>query len=181
MMDFKHDPALRRILAENAALFAALSFVEDGGDPANVRKKVADVLLDHEALDLQSQTIHVAMTRIVGSKVEVPSVRTESKRHAFGVIARAWITWASGGNTDEALQELQSETISGKGAINLMALQPWAEAVASLLSNDLPEARRLFRRATEIGSQLGTEANIVIQWTYAATFFEHGSPPIVAD
>lgn len=176
MLDLKQDPALRRIVDENAALSLALEFVEDGGDANAVRKSVTNVLLDHETPDLSSQIIHVAMARIIDLYCSPPSIAPTTKPTDFEIIARAWLTWVYKGNTLEALRELQPITIGNNlvngGAINFMVLQPWAFAVEALLLGALPDARRLFRRATDIGSQLGNEANVVIQWTYAATFFE---------
>lgn len=175
-MPFPKSTQIRRIFARAAALSAVLTCVESGGD------REAAVLLVEDVFgpvpdDDYAKLVHAAMAHIIGrpTDVSLQGGKTDDQR-IFDAIGTAWVAWATGeGKADarKALQEIpvpKGPRMEG-GALHLMAMQPWAQAVAALLQDDLVESRRLFRRATELSSQCGTETNSAIQWTYAASYF----------
>ena len=173
MTDITKIPAVQQIVAENQALSAALSLVEGlGSDSLDVRKGVRSALPGYIISDSQSRVVRLAMKLIAGVKIERGDTRISSKalKGDFEIVAKAWIAWAVA--LPQKPQSWLGELGQVKeGAIRSMTLQPWAQAVEALWENDPVEARRFFRRATEISAQLGTETNPAIQWTYAASFF----------
>lgn len=132
--------------------------------------------------DPESWLRYVAMAKLLGREVGAPELEPseEATSRLFIRTARAWMFWATR-RPDEAKTALNGTVCSAPsreagGEIHMMALGAWCHGVGALLREDREEALRYFRRATEIGSQLGTETNTAIQWAYVATFFEHGGP-----
>ena len=175
-MPFPESPAIRRIVIKAKALSAALKLAEGGaGTQDAVRALVQEALTDHS--DNSSAVAHVAMSHILGRAAHI-DLQTGDTAEGLGfeVVGKAWIAWATGVGTDEAKKALvelpapQGPQPEG-GALSLMAMQPWAAAVSALFHDDFDEARRMFRRATELSSQCGTETNSAVQWTYAASYF----------
>lgn len=119
---------------------------------------------------------HSAMASVLGETVQVPALAAENDAagQLFLRTSLAWTLWAAGRLGDARLAlKAGCEPTNREGAeIHLMALGPWCRGVGALLDGDHAEALRFFRRATEIGSQLGTETNEAIQWSYAATLFQ---------
>lgn len=178
MAQFPESDSVRRIILEAEALSAALKYAEGRGDRQDaVLALVKGTYTTHEVEDNISATAHVAMEHILGQARPLPLRPVKRADHeVFRIIARAWIAWVTGADREEsqkALHELPIPRgpIPEGGALHLMALQPWAQAVHALLKNDLGESRRMFRRATELSSQCGTETNPAIQWAYAASYF----------
>lgn len=173
------SPAVQQIIAETNALMAVLGCVEGGGGCTDAAQLVEQALDGHGGDNLEAAVTRFAMERVVGcAHGPLPDVEPEPipfERHLFETVALAWMRWATGTALDEARADLRSlrkdEGYQPQGgALHLMALRPWQFAVEALIRDDRQEAQRLFRRATELGSQCGTETNPVVQWTYAATF-----------
>lgn len=124
-------------------------------------------------------TTRAAMKFMVGYPVGSPQFEPSKKpydRYLFESVSKAWIQWASLSkkDLDEALCSLRSlrdQPPGASGALHLMALDPWRGAVEALLSRDADTARKFFLRASELGSELGTESSPTVQWTFAASFF----------
>jgi hypothetical protein len=176
MTTLPKSPKIQRILAEAKALTAALKLAEGTGSTALVHQLVAEALDGHNPTDSPTELVNAAMRHILGRPIPTSS-ETEGgslEDNIFGVIARAWVAWATGLDRERAHEALRKIPIpkgplKEGGALHLMAMQPWAQAVDALLQNDLDEARRMFRRATELSSQCGTVTNAAVQWTYAAS------------
>ena len=175
------SPAVRQLIAEAEALSAALAYVEQRGNREEAVRRVEQALRGHEGSDLAAVVVRYAMERILDREHDgPPTVETSAsplERHIFETVALAWLRWTTGQDTKVAQEELRGlqEEDGGfqpqGGALHLMSLRPWQFAVQALLAEDPEEARRLFRRSGELGSQCGTETNPVVQWTYAATFW----------
>jgi hypothetical protein len=175
------SPAVKQLIAEQDALSAVLACVEGRGDREEAKRLTEEALQGHEGGSLEAILTRYAMERIVGrSHAPLPEVELEKEpfeRHLFETTALAWLLWLTRvQQLDQAQEGLRQLLEDGGyqpqgGALHLMALRPWQLAVEALLTGDPQEARRLFRRATEIGSQCGTETNPAVQWTYGATFF----------
>lgn len=164
---------LERTLAENKALSAMIDALTPHGCEQAV-DQVRALWTGEVPEDPDDRVIFVAWARILGISVEVPIIPSgdDTARHLFARTARAWMLWAIGEGTKAkvALETIPEDRGREGGEIHLMALGPWCHGVGALIRGDREEALRYFRRSTEIGSQLGTETNYVIQWTFAATF-----------
>jgi len=178
-MSFPKSPAIQRILLRGKSLSAALKFIEGQGALSRVTiiELVERTLESFRPRDNASWVEWVAMGRIVGhpEHVELQPESTQDGQ-VFTTIGQAWIAWATGVGREEALVALTGIPVPEGpqpegGALHLMALQPWAAAVNALFHDDFDEAQRWFRRATELASQVGSETNTAVQWTYAATYF----------
>lgn len=167
---------LRRAFAEAKALRTLLDAVEHDGPTAPVVKLV-QVLRDAELQNLRDSSDwlrHNAMAKVLGEFVLTPVgvFPTSDVDRFFHQTFLVWSAWAAG-RVQEA-QDLMPKKVPEQGSeLHLMALRPWYEGLKALSRDDAQEARRLFRRSTEIGGQLGTETNNAIQWAYGATFFTH--------
>jgi hypothetical protein len=163
------------ILVESRALEAALAVVEGQGDPALVSSSIQTMLSlwqpDGSPGDLAKQ---VAVHKIAGDSLPTttwtPTGSGPEDRKLFEMVVHAWIAWVSG-TQDLFESHVEGPPSRGDGLIHRMALGYWAGAVENLTRHDLVEARRLFRRAAELGGQFGTESNPVVLWTYAASFW----------
>lgn len=187
LMPIIDNPEIQRLVVESRALSASLSLVE-GQTPTSraealslVREALVAFKSDGSVEDVISQA---AMRHILGEPILETDIQITDHpldRHIFEVAARAWLAWLTGRDRENAHGDLSSLVVPGSlpegGALSLMALQPWTEAVARLLEGDIREARRLFRRATDLTSQLGSEFNSAIQWTYAASFLTWEGTP----
>lgn len=175
------SPVVQQLMAEADALSAVLSCVEGGpGGRERAAQLVEDAYRGHDDRSPEGVLTLFAMERVVGfshgDPPRTPPVERPYDRHLFEMVALAWIRWATGTDLDRAREDLQKLGEDGGyqphgGALHMMALRPWQMAVEALIRGDRQEARRLFKRATELGSQCGTETNPSIQWAYAATFF----------
>lgn len=172
------DPGVQLIIAQAEALSATLTYVDRGSGHDEVLQLVGDALDRGVFLTVEELTIQSAMRLILGRDDEPANhcfyqATKPPMRKFFETIAQAWMVWAEKGPVSQALEALhQLEDPSTKReALHLMALQPWRLAVMALLKEDPVKARRQFLRATELGGQLGTETNPVVQWSYAASFF----------
>lgn len=188
-MPLPSSPEIEAIRDESRALSAALRCI-DGPLSNEARSAIETVYADYYVTDAETRLVHMAMSKLLRIDREpdpnqpagpfdmsiANRDQSEVDQIIFEVVADAWAAWAFQSGTDEALADLRSiEVPQGEGrALHLMALHPWLLAVTALLENDPEEARRQYRRATELGAQLGTESNPAIQWTYAATFTSGG-------
>jgi hypothetical protein len=174
------SPAVEQLIAESEALTAVLACVEGTGNREEADRLVEQALRGHSDASLEGVLTQFAMERIVGeAHGAVPQVEPASEpfeRQLFETTALAWIRWATGTELERAqgalrdLQEVDGYQPQG-GALHLMTLRPWQLAVEALLGGNSQEARRLFKRSTELGGQCGTETNPAVQWTYASSFY----------
>lgn len=170
--------SVEQILEESRALAAVYAYSQGRGNMETALSQTEAVLatLDPPS-DVVGHTTQAAMKFVTGHLVTPPEFEPSKKpydRYLFEATARVWILWASQTDPDKAMKELQalkSPPAGAAGALHLMALNPWRDAVEALLRRDAAKARRLFWRASELGSQFGTESNPAVQWTYAASFF----------
>lgn len=169
--------SVETILAETRALSLCLEVIQGSGDMEDAITHVWSFLKKlSPPSDVAGMTMQSAMKVISGVPVQEPTFVPVDKpvdRHAFEVISKGWIQWASQQDSEAALEAVRTLEVpmSGPRALHMMALRPWREAVEALLRKDVVNARRLFWRASELGSQFGTESNPIVQWTFAASFF----------
>lgn len=181
MMPIPETPEIRRILDQSRALSAVLGCVAlDTSFPReDSLALVRGALKAHQGSSVDDLVVKAAMEHILQEKASEPDwepAKLPVDRHIFETTALAWMIWVSGGDREHGhglLRNLEvpRESQGERGALALMALQPWTAAVAALLREDPDEARRQFHRATEMSAQFGTDTNAAIQWTYAASFW----------
>lgn len=177
------DPSVARIAHEMDALQASLKVVEEGADPDEARLLGRTYLGRLEPSTIEEHVIEASLLRILGRSVEAPICLPRERpweAHVAEVVALSWLAWA--GNDNDRAHALvkslrscqkQKETFTGQGgAIHLLTLYFWSQAVELLVNADRPGARRFFKRAIEMGSQFGTDSHPMISWAYAASFFE---------
>lgn len=167
---------------ESDALSTLFSYIN--GEEVDLTTSLDFVRRTYSSLESSSAEewlMIAAMAKILAKDIPEPDFAPMSgpaDQHVFVSCANAWGRWA-GGYPDLATKALKAgasnDLHAGRGrALHLMALASFRGAVEALISDDLVEAQRLFRRSIEMGSQMGTETNPVIQWVFVASFFKHG-------
>lgn len=180
LRDFRH------FMAEADALDTALEAIEN---PARIReaREALKALPRGESGNLPEMIVRRAIAKLLGEPFHegVPTlhwegVSWEGACYEAGLLA--WLSWADG-EVDDAARRIQTvrdsqrslEACDGRpGAIHLLSLYLWLGAIDRLAHGDREEAKRLWRRAMDVGSQYGTESHPAIRWTYAASFL----PPV---
>ena len=188
MMPLPETPEIRRLLEEARALSAVLACVDlDHRCPhEDALALVSASLKAHQGTSIEASVTKAAMQHILQEEVtgaDWEPAKAPLDRLIFETTARAWMVWVTGGYREQGHELLRNLSVprnsqGERGALALMALQPWTVAVSALLRENLDEARRQFDRATELSAQFGTDTNTVIQWTYAASFWviSEGTP-----
>lgn len=140
----------------------------------------------YEPRTYSEEVIEAAMQLIVGEDIvalDEPLLRRPWEAYVSDATGCAWVDLARG-KTALAAREIRrlrkrpiprEPAASRSGAIHLLALYFWGEAILQLSSENRKSAHKFYRRALELGSQFGTESHPVISWTYAATFFSDGA------
>lgn len=157
---------------------AVLDAADATGDPASARALVQQVFVSWRPTDFEGRVTLCAMAKVIGEDIRpfVPSepVPEPWERRCFETLGRVWVFWAMnrGDVAEEMLKKLREEKGAHPlaGALHLMALDFWGDALEKLLQGDPPEARRFWKRAIEVGGTHGTPSHPAILWTYAATF-----------
>jgi len=175
------------VFMEHDAMQAAFAAAEGQGDPAAARALVQQVFVSWRPTDFEGKLTLCAMAKFIGEDLSpfFPQRAVENpwERRCFETIGRAWAAWAMDPLNPEAAYEIRwlreeqvREAQEGgdhpktAGAIHLMALDFWAMAVGTLAQGDPVEAKRLWKRAIEIGGTHGTPSHPAVLWTYAASF-----------
>lgn len=172
---------LAAILAEMEAQGAAFEAVFQKGD----RSRAAD--LAHEALSLLKgtpQTVedHVtrfAMEHIAGTKRLEPLVAHPSSdpsdwsQRTFEAFALGWSRWLATGDPSvlSAVAHARKTEEEATNEPDALSLSLWGSAIEALVYGDLEVARSFFEQSTEVGAQFATNANPLVCWTFAASFF----------
>lgn len=173
-------------IREMRVLRAATLVAETGARPDATRELVQDFLSLYVPKTHDEEVIVAAMQLIAGEPIvalDEPRPRRPWEAYVSDVTGCAWVDWARG-KTALAAREIRrlrkhpvprEPAASRSGAIHLLALYFWGEAILQLSSKNRKSAHKFYRRALELGSQFGTESHPVISWTYAATFFSDGA------
>lgn len=164
---------LHEKFAAHQVLVTALDSLEGAVEKTLALQLIAEWYDRGQQGTVEEQIIYGAHARILGRTVILPKFEPSKKpadRRMFEVIAKAWLTWATGGDPTPLLNARPKPSEYG-GAIHMMALEPWAAATKALHERNGEEARRFFRRSVELGSQYDTETNEVVKWAYVASFF----------
>lgn len=183
--DREHEK-LSTLLVEMDALHTILQVVDQGVDSDEAISLTRSAFDQPRPVDsAEERIIFRAMAKILAQPATV-SLKSPTKspweRHVFESVARAWICWADDPASKTPLEEIprlrvgQRGTCKQAGAVHLLALYFWAAAIEALAKSDRVEARRLWRRAIELGSSFGTPSNAAILWSYAASFFPEVTP-----
>jgi hypothetical protein len=176
-------PSASRVAHEMDALQASLQVVERNGDREEAKLLGRTYLGRLDPSTVEEKVIEAAIRRILGRSVKTVSCEVRQspwEAHLADSVALSWLAWAADDNerARDIVKHLragqkQKETFSGKsGALHLLTLSFWSEAVLLLAKGDRAGARRYFKRAMELGSQFGTDSHPMISWAYAASFFE---------
>lgn len=178
--DIARDPD--EMLAEIAALNVVLLAVDKKRDRAEAVAIVHRVVGKRLNLTRHEDFfVTCAMHRIVGEPLpddELPLDESKWTTFVLRTVLRAWLAWARGQEA-VATEMLRSLKIDQKhkervqertGAVHLMALYFWASAVEALAQGDRVNSLKLWKRAMEVGSTVGTESALLVQWSYAASF-----------
>jgi hypothetical protein len=166
----------RETVLARTVLITTLDSLEDVEQRETALKLVREWYDISKCESVGDTVVKGAQARILGERVSLPVFEPTKKpadRLAFEVLAKAWLTWAAGGDPKIILKANPKPSEYG-GAIHLMTLEPWGDAIKSLAENDAGEAQRFFRRSIELGRQCETESNDIIKWAYAASFFHLG-------
>jgi hypothetical protein len=180
-----------RILHEMDALNAALRVVESGGDVDEARLLGRTFLARLDPETVEQRVIEASLQLILKEPVDNAIVdgappRNPWEEHVAAAVATSWLAWAAGDKPRaqaqikrlRAKRKTTVEAFKGRtGAIHLLTLYFWSQAVSELLLEDRRSARRFFKRAIELGGQFGTNSHPMISWAYAASFFEDGVEP----
>jgi len=170
-----------KLLAESKTLSLAADVLEAGSDSLEVRRACRELLVQERRPETVSDLVRwSALRRIIGETfipdhpgVTEPDIEDELELALFEATAHAWLAWLRGSPSEpgKGLRTAR-EALEGRegGLLHRLALGYWSEAVEALLGDDVPEARRLFRRAIEVGGQFGTESSPTVLWSYVATF-----------
>lgn len=160
---------LSRLMSESRAVVMACEAIEGRENPLRVKQFIQGLLGDRPPTT-EDQVAWYAMTRIAGGAT--PPAKLEGEG-LFEATAWAWMTWVTSGPDQGAIQVLDRATQEAEGpsVLHHLALSNWAKAVRALHLGEMTEAKRLFRRAVDVGGQFGTESNPTVVWSYAATFF----------
>lgn len=171
------------IVREVTALQEALTVVMRDGVGSGPARAMARKALAHRSPSPHlnrrlNEVITTSLRMIAGDSVPQKPLgnpsQTSAEEHLIETASLAWLGWASGQDPGRASREvarLQETPPESTGALHRATLSLWLSAIERLADEDLPEARRLWKRAIEIGSSLGTESHPAILWSYAASFF----------
>jgi hypothetical protein len=170
-----HVDAEPRFLIEGRAiqrLFAAMEGQESLGESL----QLVEHLHRTQPCDSPEEILTwYAMGKLLGKPLDTPERfigdDDDTEEALFQTTAWAWMNWACGEDAKKplfALSELKHHTEDK--LIHVLALSNWSNAVENLLRANLPEAKRRYRRAVDLGSQFGTDTSTAIFWTYSATF-----------
>ncbi len=196
MFNLSPSTEMLRIFAESRVLRDAFAYVDQGkGQPTLIREAVR-ASMTTSPTGTENRLIELAKTKLVTGIISEPAracsaeqvgdfrqvrpsviqahVSARTDRQLFKAIGQAWAFWAASNSEDARalLEQLPQGPFTGS-ALHLMALKPWREAIQNLTEGCTEIARRNFKRASEVSSQVGTETASAIQWTYVASFF-HG-------
>lgn len=176
---------LDEILVETRALVSALATVEQ----PSCQERVLDAQrLVSEYRDKYTQpktpvgyAIAAAIRRICGHTATLHDIEgaVDSESQVPSLLCSVWANWALGGPSEvgfSLLQEATRSLVTTQSTFEGMILGYWAQALGALILGDFEGARKLYQRVTLLSPQYGN-ANPVIQWTYAATFFPHSTSP----
>lgn len=170
------------IVREVTALREALSVVHNRAAPGSARTLARSALTHRSPSSYLNRrlndVIHTSLHMVAGvafprRPLGLPT-RASYEEHLVETASLAWLGWAGGQDPSRASREvsrLQEEATESSGALHRATLSLWLSAIEHLTNENLPEARRLWNRAIEIGSSLGTESHPAILWSYAASFF----------
>lgn len=161
-----------RFLVEGKAMKSLLSVMEGRGDPEFALQLVETLHRDQPQDTPEDLLTWYAMGKILGEDLPDPpkfDLGEDNETTLFQTTAWAWMNWASGSDqNDVELDYLKPDMEDG--VIHFLALSSWSAAVQNLLNDNWSEARRMYRRAVDVGSQFGTNTSTSILWTYGATF-----------
>lgn len=175
------------VLNELEALNAASLATEHRENPDAARRLVTCALDARERLHplfVEECAIPAAMAKIVGRDMipftDFPLTEgTGWECTVTRTIIRGWLAWAQG-EPEIALIELphlvarqhdEEHLDACTGAVNLMTLYIWCGAVEALARGEREKSARLWKRAMAVASSFGADASLLVQWTYAASFF----------
>jgi len=171
------------IVRELHALQDALRVVDGGEDPGKARAAAKRALASRprHSPPLIDQVIRCSIAKIAGETIPARPLgkptQSSSENHLVETASLAWTAWLTASEPGRAASEslrIQSESptwLGQPGALHRTTNTFWLSAIERLEAQDVPEARRLWQRAIEIGASLGIESHPAILWSYAASFF----------
>lgn len=171
------DPVIDRIFREGRTLQRGQLVMEGLHHEDDFRAEVRNLLGERGTPQTTDEyVVTVAMGYAVGTPYKGPIILPdhEPKDGVGPYIGLAWTEWALGRHTfaHEALEGtlywLRRADLRCSG-MGRFALELWGGAVEKTLEGNLPEARILGARATEVTTLYGLEVGDMIRWTLLAT------------
>lgn len=181
--DFKEEgDGFEALLLQMAALGAIAEANREEGPVDRARylaRQAWEVLgtpVSFEQHAVQAALAHVLQEPL---SMTLPSLSTTPSWtvHVYESITLAWLRWlvlgdkGAVGITERLRLQEPGKGREPFGAMELGALTLWSQAVEKLALEDTDCARRFFERAIEVGSQIGSDSNPTVNWSYAASFF----------
>lgn len=134
-----------------------------------------------EPTTFEQHVVRAALGKVLKKPLDLkfPSRSSASSwtTYVYETVTLAWLHWAMKGEreavglTERLHREEPDTTREPGGAVELLALTSWSQAIERLILGDVTGSKRLFERSIEVGSQIGSESNPTINWCYAASFF----------
>ena len=187
-MSTQDKQELPNIIAEMNALNAVLRALDQPQELPNALRLVRTVWTTFPTPQtVDAWVIGVAMATLLGEPPKKcldpitlpPPIAEPWTMHIFEHTAFAWGAWTQG---DARVAQYWIRSIRADvpdkegpvdearpGAVHRLALEEWANAVMALTQGQTSEAKRFFKRASEVGQSFGTESHPVILWTMAAS------------
>jgi hypothetical protein len=183
MNTYDANPEVKRIIEEMNALNAVLRATTPE-QATEAREKVRTVENSWpEPVTIPDFVLRASMSRITGTVAPQgnPALSEDApwSTRAFELVSLAWLAWSRNDNPKatnhivewaEGRKAKNLTSVTKEGAVQAYCVSLWSTAVTALLTGNMEEARRHYRRVYEVGSSFGTESHPVILWTRAATF-----------
>jgi hypothetical protein len=175
------EESVGRVLHEMEALNACMAVCDGQGSPEEAKLLCRTYLGRLDPSTVEEYVTEAALLHILDRSVELADPWSHAKsweEQVAEAVALAWLSLISGDADDARVRIMdlrakrKAETFHGKsGALHLLTLAFWSEAILLTAAGDHTGARRYYKRALEYGAQLGTDSHPMISWAYAATFF----------
>lgn len=169
------------ILTEMAALEAIFEANRMKGSQKRALFLCKEALLvGRTPQSVEEHVTRAALCKATGTpffnSLKVRSEQNSWNEIVYHTVALAWLSYIENGTRADGLVATIKSLESSfghiqEGAVELLALGEWAKAVEAITCGSLQTAKKHFERAIEIGSQVGSDSNPTINWTYAASFF----------
>lgn len=177
------DNDVEVLVMEMAALEAMFDAVRREGPSSRAVSLCLQALRAQvrEPVSFEEHIVRAALCNATGSPLPhgapTPSEDPDWTTFVYETVAATWLRWllrrdAGAVGLMARIRAVEPDMNHAPGgAVELMSLFEWGLSVEALAGGHEANAKRHFERAIEIGSQVGSDSNPSINWTYAASFF----------